>query len=396
MKHNVALILNRMNRLFIFVCLASAFLLLSGCRNDEKKNNRKISLKRPGIACEQGFIGDDENAYIRGGGAGFLKTVENLMPTTPVPPGMVLIPGGTFSMGGVNPIGLNDGGSQHMNDARPIHSVHVNPFFMDETEVTNAQFTAFVRETGYITLAERKPTKEEFPTAPEENLVAGSIVFSPPNEKTDLNDYYRWWSYVPGACWKNPTGDRPLSRNDDNKPVVHVSWEDAAAYARWAGKRLPTEAEWEFAGRGGLTGCVYVWGNIFKPDERFMSNTFQGDFPHNNTSADGYQGVAPVKSYSPNGYGLFDMAGNVWEWCADWYRNDYYDSLSVSKLSHNPKGPVESYDSEEPGVPKKVQRGGSFLCTDQYCTRYMVGTRGKGDWRSPANHLGFRCVRDID
>ena len=390
--------MNRYN--FKDILRNSLFLAVSfvyyGCKSEvgETKGEEKI-VKDFNLACESGFIGDDQSAYVEGGGASYQKTLENKVDSKETHPGMVLVPGGTFSMGGVNPIQLQNGGPDEMNDARPIHTVYVDPFFMDETEVTNAQFAEFVKATGYITLAERKPTREEFPTAPEENLVAGSIVFVPPIQKTALSNHYQWWSYVTGANWKHPNGNAPISDKDHDMPVVHIAWEDAAAYAKWAGKRLPTEAEWEFAVRGGLSGCVYSWGNTFKPNGLHMANTFQGDFPSNNIGEDGYQGVAPVKKFMPNGYGLYDLAGNVWEWCSDWYSSDYYESLSENQVTNNPQGPSSSMDPSEPGVPKKVQRGGSFLCTDQYCTRYMVGTRGKGDWRSPASHLGFRCVRDV-
>ncbi len=390
--------MNRYN--FKHILRNSLFLAVSfvyyGCKSElgETKGEEKI-VKDFNLACESGFIGDDQSAYVEGGGASYQKTLENKVDSKETHSGMVLVPGGTFSMGGVNPIQLQNGGPDEMNDARPIHTVYVDPFFMDETEVTNEQFAEFVQATGYITLAERKPTREEFPTAPEENLVAGSVVFIPPSRKTDLNNHYQWWSYVTGANWKHPNGNAPISDKDLDMPVVHIAWEDAAAYAKWAGKRLPTEAEWEFAARGGLTGCVYSWGNTFKPKGLHMANTFQGDFPSNNIGEDGYQGVAPVKKFMANGYGLYDMAGNVWEWCSDWYSSDYYASLSGNQVTNNPQGPSSSMDPSEPGVPKKVQRGGSFLCTDQYCTRYMVGTRGKGDWRSPASHLGFRCVRDV-
>ena len=178
-------------------------------------------------------------------------------------------------------------------------------------------------------------------------------------------------------------------------PVVHVCWEDAVAYAKWAGKRLPTEAEWEFASRSGETGNLYTWGNLLKPDDKWMANIFEGQFPYNDVGSDGFKGAAPVKKFPPNGYGLYDIAGNVWEWCSDWYRPDYYKTLANKGLARNPQGPKDSYDPAEPGQPKKIQRGGSYLCTDQYCTRYMVGTRGKGEWRSATNHLGFRCVKDL-
>jgi formylglycine-generating enzyme required for sulfatase activity len=309
---------------------------------------------------------------------------------------MVFIPGGTFSMGGVNPVGMQDGGHEAMDDARPVHQVYVDAFYMDETEVTNAQFEAFVKATGYVTIAEKKPTKEEFPTAPDDMLIAGSVVFTPPAVNVPLNDYHNWWSYVPDADWRHPTGANSTIKGREAYPVVHVAWPDAMAYAKWAGKRLPTEAEWEFAARASKAGELYPWGNKFKPEDKWMANIFEGEFPNRDIGSDGFVGIAPVKKFDKNAYGLYDIAGNVWEWCYDWYRPDYYKTLSNrGGITRNPNGPETSDDPEEPGIQKKVQRGGSFLCTDQYCTRYMNGTRGKGEWTSASNHIGFRCVREI-
>jgi formylglycine-generating enzyme required for sulfatase activity len=199
---------------------------------------------------------------------------------------------------------------------------------------------------------------------------------------------------VHGACWKHPLGPQSDLKGRENYPVVHISWVDANAYAKWAGKRLPTEAEWEFAARGGKAGEMYTWGNQFKPDGKWMANIYQGKFPGNDEGKDGFPGIAPVERFPANPYGLYDMAGNVWEWCSDWYRPDYYKSLAGEGVVRNPKGPADSFDPAEPGARKKVQRGGSFLCTDQYCTRYMLGSRGKGEYRSASNHVGFRCVKD--
>jgi sulfatase modifying factor 1 len=304
----------------------------------------------------------------------------------PAPVGMLWIPGGQFWMGTTE---------DRMTDALPWHRVYVDGYWMDRSEVTNKQFAMFVKATGYVTVAERKPRPEDFPGAPPEKLVAGSVVFSPPNHPVELNDHYQWWSYVPNANWRHPEGPGSDIKNRMNHPVVHIAYEDAVAYCSWGGNRLPTEAEFEFASRGGLNRKRYAWGDEFLPGGRYMANTFQGHFPDLNTGEDGYLATAPVGSFPANGYGLFDMAGNVWEWTSDWYRADYYQTLATSGgIAINPKGPAESFDPSEPGVKKRVQRGGSFLCTDQYCARYIAGARGKGEPDTGTNHLGFRCVRD--
>jgi formylglycine-generating enzyme required for sulfatase activity len=306
--------------------------------------------------------------------------------------GMVWIPGGEFSMGAQDPPGMDETGMQATIDSRPIHRTYVDGFYMDRTDVTNAEFARFAKATGYITVAERKPRAEDFPGAPRENLVAGAVVFSPPDHPVPLNDHFQWWNYVHGANWRHPFGPKSDVRGKEQYPVVQVAYEDAVAYASWAGKRLPTEAEWEFAARGGLSGKPFVWGDEFRPGGKWMANTHQGRFPIDDTGQDGYSGIAPVAQYPPNGYGLYDMAGNVWQWTGDWYRPDYYRQLAAGGLARNPQGPDSSYDPSEPGQQKKVHRGGSFLCTDQYCSRYMVGTRGKGEIGTGTNHLGFRCV----
>ncbi|MEI6714759.1 MAG: formylglycine-generating enzyme family protein [Verrucomicrobiota bacterium] len=313
------------------------------------------------------------------------------------PAGMVWIPGGEFSMGAEDPtkIGGPGMGKEPMNDARPIHRVAVDGFWMDITEVTNEEFERFVEATKYVTIAERVPTAAEFPGVPPEALKAGSIVFTPPKEPVPLTNFLAWWSYEQGASWRHPLGAKSDIKGKEKYPAVHISFEDAQAYAKWAGKRLPTEAEWEFAARGGFSGEPFVWGKEMKPEGKWMANTFEGTFPNNDTGEDGFVGLAPVKQFPPNGYGLYDIAGNAWEWCSDWYRPDYYATLAkAGGVAKNPQGPSDSVDPDEPGVPKRVHRGGSFLCTDQYCTRYMVGTRGKGEPSSAANHIGFRCVQD--
>jgi formylglycine-generating enzyme len=325
----------------------------------------------------------------------FLPTVQNTTPPSgSAPEGMVWIPGGEFSMGAQDPPDMNDTvGMQATEDSRPIHRVYVDGFWMDRTEVTNEQFAAFVKATGYVTVAERKPRAEDFPGAPAEKLVAGSVVFSPPSHAVPLNDHFQWWSYVNGAEWRHPLGPRSSIAGREKYPVVHVAYDDAVAYATWAGKRLPTEAEWEFAARGGLTGQVFPWGDAFKKDGQWMANSHQGHFPDRDTGADHFTGIAPVAQFPANGYGLYDVGGNVWEWVSDWYRPDYYAQLEAGTVARNPRGPASSFDQSEPGVPKRVHRGGSFLCTDQFCSRYMVGTRGRGDVTTGANHLGFRCVK---
>ena len=315
-------------------------------------------------------------------------------PAGDAPPGMVWIPGGEFAMGAMT----NGHGSGEMpmpsNDAEPIHRVRVDGFWMDKTTVTNEEFEKFVKATSYITIAERAPTKEEMPTVPAENLIAGSVVFTPPDHEVALNDHFQWWAYVKGANWRHPLGPESDLKGKEKYPVVHVAYPDAEAYAKWAGKRLPTEAEFEFAARGGLAGKTYVWGDEFRPDGKWMANTYQGKFPVTQNADDGFAGIAPVAQFPANGYGLFDMSGNVWQWCSDWYRHDYYAELAkADEVTINPQGPDTPFDPAEPNEKKRVHRGGSYLCNDQYCSRYIVGTRGKGEVHTATNHLGFRCVK---
>lgn len=327
--------------------------------------------------------------------ARFLPTVHNpaSLPSQ-MPEGMVWVPGGEFSMGALDPPASTEAGMHGAVDARPIHRVYVDGFWMDQTDVTNEQFAKFVRATGYVTIAERKPHAEDFPGAPPENLVAGSVVFSPPNHPVPLVSHLQWWNYVAGANWRHPLGPKSNIKGKNDYPVVHIAYEDALAYAKWAGKRLPTEAEWEFAARGGLAGMAYPWGDKFRPDGKWMANTYQGHFPNSDTGDDGYVGIAPVAQFPPNAYGLYDMAGNVWQWTSDWYRPDYYAQLATAgAVTRNPQGPDSPYDPSEPQEKKRVHRGGSFLCTDQYCSRYVVGTRGKGEVSTGTNHVGFRCVK---
>jgi sulfatase modifying factor 1 len=329
----------------------------------------------------------------------FQPTVANTTAAPgPVPEGMVWIPGGEFSMGSLDPRPLDHGGHDAMPDTRPIHRVYVDPFWMDATEVTNEEFARFAKATGYVTVAEKKPTREEFPTAPLENLVAGSVIFTPPPNAVALDNHYQWWAYVPGANWRHPDGPKTDLGKRAKYPVVHIAYEDALAYAKWARKDLPTEAEWEFAARGGLSGKTYPWGDELKPGGKWAANIYQGQFPVKNQDKgeDGFVGLAPVSQFAPNAYGLYDVAGNAWEWVSDWYRPDTYATVAAAgAVARNPKGPSDSFDPAEPGQPKRVHRGGSYLCTDQYCTRYMVGTRGKGEVRTGSNHVGFRCVKRV-
>ena len=295
------------------------------------------------------------------------------------PTGMVRLPAGRFRMGSSDAM---------FPDARPIHTVAVAEFYLDRCPVTNARFARFVHASGYVTVAERRPDPQLFPGVPKEQLVPGSVVFTPPPHPVPLDDPSLWWRYVPGANWQHPEGPGSKLAGRENHPVVQVCWADAAAYARWAGKRLPTEAEWEYAARGGLAGKEFVWGDTPEPHGRIMANTFQGSFPDHDTRRDGYARTSPVGAFPANGYGLYDMSGNVWEWCADWYRPDYY----AHAPGENPPGPSSSFDPSEPGQAKRVQRGGSFLCTDAYCGSYRPGARGKGDPLTGASNVGFRCA----
>ncbi len=282
-------------------------------------------------------------------------------------------------MGAAETPGMNMVGMQATTDSRPVHRVSVDGFWMDTTEVTNAQFAKFVEATGYVTIAERTPRAEDFPGAPPENLVAGAVVFSPPAHPVPLNNHLQWWSYVKRANWRHPEGPDSSITGREQYPVVQVAYDDAVAFATWAGKRLPTEAEWEFAARGGLSGKMYPWGDEFMPGAKVMANTHQGHFPNEDTGEDGYRGIGPVAQFPPNGYGLYDVAGNVWEWVSDWYRPDYYAQLaSTGGVARNPQGPDTPFDPSEPTEKKRVHRGGSFLCTDQVLFTLHGGHAGQG------------------
>ena len=317
------------------------------------------------------------------------------------PSGMKWIDGGTFTMGTDSP--------QSMPNERPAHQVKLDGFWIDEHPVTNRQFREFVEATGYVTTAEKpvdweelkKQVPEGTPKPPEEMLQPGSLVFTPPDHPVDLRDMSNWWTWTLGANWKHPQGPSSNLEGRDDFPVVQISWDDATAYAKWAGKRLPTEAEWEFAARGGLENKRYAWGDEFKVDGKFMANTFDGNFPYNNTGEDGYKGVSPVKAFPANGFGLYDMAGNVWQWTNDLYRSDTH-VIASEKLKtddsccENPTGPTECFNPTSP-VPNNIERvikGGSYLCNPNYCESYRPSARRGTPPDTGSEHVGFRCVKD--
>ncbi|MBY0381104.1 MAG: formylglycine-generating enzyme family protein [Xanthobacteraceae bacterium] len=300
---------------------------------------------------------------------------------------MVELPGGTFRMGS----------DKHYAEEAPVHRVRVDTFLIDRTPVTNRQFKAFVKETGHVTVAEKVPDAKDYPGALPHMLYAGSLVFSPPQRVTDLRDWGQWWSFVEGANWRRPYGPKSNINTLDNHPVVHVAYEDARAYARWVGKDLPTEAEWEYAARGGLDGAEYAWGEELVPGGKHMANTWQGNFPIENLSLDGYSRTSPVMAFPPNGYGLHDMIGNVWEWTSDWFvpRHDA-DAPKACCIPQNPRGPREE-DSFDPAlprirIPRKVLKGGSHLCAPNYCRRYRPAARHAEAVDTSTSHVGFRCV----
>lgn len=298
----------------------------------------------------------------------------------PSPAGMSWIPPGSFFMGSDDP---------RYADAQPVHIVKLSGFWMDTTEVTNEAFQRFVAATGHQTIAEQTPRPEDFPDAPPEALVPGSVTFQPPNHDVSLHDPGQWWAYRKGVNWRNPEGAGSSIADRMDHPVVHVAWTDAAAYCAWMKKRLPTEAEWEYAARGGLDRKRFAWGDEPKPGNLWAANVWQGRFPAENRAEDGFVATAPVGHYKPNAFGLFDVTGNVWEWTADLYHAGYY----AESPTENPRGPSTSHDPREPGVEKRAMRGGSFLCSDLYCVRYAVGARGKGAPDTGSSHVGFRCAK---
>ena len=300
---------------------------------------------------------------------------------------MCWIPGGAFRMGS----------DRHYVEEAPTHRVIVDGFWMDTAPVTNAQFAAFVEATGHVTMAERKPDPRDYPGALPHMLRAGSLVFSPTPRPVSLKDWSQWWSFKFGADWRHPLGPDSSLRGLEDHPVVHVAYPDALAYARWAGKSLPTEAQWEYAARGGLEGAEFAWGDELTPNGRHMANIWQGAFPFQNTVEDGYARTSPVGAYPPNGYGLLDMIGNVWEWTCDWYEPRHPDeALKACCIPRNPRGGREerSYDPLQPNVriPRKVLKGGSHLCAPSFCRRYRPAARHPEPIDTSTSHVGFRCV----
>jgi formylglycine-generating enzyme required for sulfatase activity len=300
---------------------------------------------------------------------------------------MVWIPGGEFIMG------TSD--AQAYDHEKPAHKVRVSGFWMDRTEVTNKQFAKFVNATGYVTVAERKPDWEELkkqlpantPKPHDSLLVPGSLKFQPPCHDVSLNNYAQWWSWTPGASWKHPEGKTSSIEEKDDFPVVHIAYEDAVVYCEWAGKSLPTEAEWEFAAKGGKSLHMSTNGI-------YVANTFQGEFPNNDVAQDGFASASPVKSFPANDYGLYDMIGNVWELTSDLYHAGYYDECAASDdVINDPQGARESYDPQEPGIVKHVTKGGSFLCASNYCSNYRPSARQATAYDSGQSHIGFRCVK---
>ena len=311
-----------------------------------------------------------------------------------IPDGMVYVPGGKFIMG-------SDDASAKDSEG-PEHEVEISSFFMDETEVTNAQFAAFVKSTGYVTVAERpidwQELKKQLPpntVRPADSMLeAGSLVFDPVPGVSNLYDISQWWKWQRGADWLHPYGPESNIDGKENHPVVHIAFEDAQAYANWAGKRLPTEAEWEYACRGGGKHDEFVWGDELTPEGKFLANFWQGTFPEYNSRNDGHIKTAPVKSYPANRFGLYDMIGNVWEWTSDWYRPDAH-KLCADKPCLDPKGPSASMDPRDPLSPKRVTKGGSYLCSEEYCSNYRPSARMATSFDSGQEHLGFRCVKEI-
>lgn len=356
-----------------FTVLFSFFLLIIGYSCKEKGNNAKVN------------IGGDE-------------PVEVETPPLEVPMGMVWVPGGKFIQGAV------PGDKMAMMHEKPAHGVSVDGFFMDEHEVTNAQFSEFVKETGYVTVAEREIDWEEMkkqlpegtPKPHDSILQPGSLVFKKTKTSVpNLYDFSQWWEWKIGANWNHPSGPNSTIIGKENHPVVHIALEDALAYCEWAGRRLPTEAEWEYAARAGKNDALFFWGNDITLLSNY-ANSWEGEFPVNNTQEDGFERLAPVMSYPKNGFGLYDMAGNVWEWTNDWYNSNYYEEMANKNgVVHNPLGADKAFNSNNPYVQEKVIKGGSFLCSASYCASYRISARMATSPDSGMEHLGFRTALSV-
>jgi sulfatase modifying factor 1 len=300
---------------------------------------------------------------------------------------MIAVPGGTFRMGSDN----------HYAEEAPAHRVIVDAFCMDRTPVTNRQFKEFVRATGHVTFGQIAPNSKDYPGALPHMLYAGSLVFVPPAHPVDLGNWSEWWTFLKGADWRHPYGPKSNINGLDNHPVVHVTFADALAYAKWAGKELPTEAEWEYAARGGLEAADYAWGDEFTPGGKHQANTWQGEFPRQNLCGDGFERTSPVTAFPPNGYGLSDMIGNVWEWTTDWYSQKHSaDAPKACCIPENPRGAPEdaSFDPSHPNIriARKVIKGGSHLCAPNYCRRYRPAARHAQPIDTSTSHVGFRCI----
>jgi len=392
-----------MNALAIAVCWSAALLWVdptgpaedapAACCGASGRAAKLISVAgQPSAALGSG---------VSGGATGDPASAATATQPVGAPPGMVWIEGGEFNMGSTDPLARPD--------EAPVHRVRVDGFWIDATEVTNAQFAAFVKASGYKTIAERPVDWEELkkqlpegtPKPDEKVLQPGSLVFTPPDHPVDLRGYEQWWTWTIGANWQHPEGPASSIEGKDNYPAVHIAYVDAVAYCAWAGKSLPTEAQWEFAARGGLDSKVNVWGD--EPVDSTRCNIWEGHFPDKNTAEDGFTRAAPVKSFAPNGYGLYDMAGNVWEWCSDLYRPDTYarqmreldqaGKTGAERVLVNPTGASKSSDPRNPNIPEsRAQRGGSFLCNDSYCASYRPSARMACPPDTGLQHVGFRCV----
>ncbi|HMG10338.1 MAG TPA: formylglycine-generating enzyme family protein [Mucilaginibacter sp.] len=379
--------LKEVNRILLIIGITVTG--FSACKQKEKAKDavkaNVVAEKKKAICCESNIPNRFKPAHLTGAVLTGPDTSHDQM---------VWVQAGTFRMGADN--------EQAEKDEYPKHKVTVDGFWIDRTEVTNAQFEKFVKATGYITTAEQKPDWEVLkkqmppgtPKPADSLLVAASLVFVPSKQPVALSDYSQWWAWKAGASWKHPHGPGSNIKGKGNYPVVQVSYYDALAYCKWTGKRLPTEAEWEQAARGGLNDKIYPWGNEKVNEGKAKANTWEGDFPYRNTQHDEFYYTAPVSSFAPNGYGLYDMAGNVWEWCADLYSYGYYSTINKPEGVKDPAGPSKSYDPDEPYAIKRVVRGGSFLCNDSYCSGYRVSRRMKTTEDSGMEHLGFRCVKN--